>query len=49
MKFPLLQHHIQDAWLNDYRVHNANLLSTNAEFAAWLDNEYVPIAGGWQY
>jgi hypothetical protein len=25
------------------------LLEDDADFAAWLDEEYVPIAGGWLY
>ena len=27
----------------------AERLRTDPEFAEWLKNDYVPIAGGWQY
>ena len=35
-------------WLADYRQANPERFE-DTEFAAWLENEYVPIAGGWQY
>jgi hypothetical protein len=31
-----------------YRAEHPEL-TQDAEFAAWLASEYVPIAGGWQY
>jgi len=36
-------------WLTSYKAANAERLDGNPEFAAWLEKEYVPIAGGWQY
>lgn len=36
-------------WLAAYKLTNAERLNSEPEFAAWLDGEYVPIAGGWQY
>lgn len=36
-------------WLHSYRATNSNRLSDDPDFAAWLESEYVPIAGGWQY
>ena len=36
-------------WLSAYKAANADRLSSDPEFAHWLDTEYVPIAGGWQY
>jgi hypothetical protein len=32
-----------------YRAANEERLRHDPEFAAWLDREYVPIAGGWMY
>ena len=28
---------------------NTQSASSDPAFASWLENEYVPIAGGWQY
>jgi hypothetical protein len=36
-------------WLTAYKAANEDRLRTEPEFAAWLEDEYVPIAGGWQY
>jgi hypothetical protein len=36
-------------WLEDYKDANADLLGADPEFCRWLEEEYVPIAGGWQY
>ena len=36
-------------WFEDYKHANAGLLDSNPEFNRWLELEYVPIAGGWQY
>jgi hypothetical protein len=41
---PEIQH-----WLSEYRVTNAALLDADPEYRRWLDEEYVPIGGGWQY
>jgi hypothetical protein len=35
--------------IDDYKSANQALLSSNPDFANWLENRYVPIAGGWQY
>lgn len=35
-------------WLERYKSKNPHLLD-DPEFANWLEEEYVPIAGGWQY
>ena len=36
-------------WLAAYKEANEERLLREPGFAAWLDKEYVPIAGGWQY
>jgi hypothetical protein len=36
-------------WLAAYRSANADRLRDEPGFANWLETEYVPIAGGWQY
>jgi hypothetical protein len=36
-------------WLAAYKAANEDRLRSEPEFAAWLADEYVPIAGGWQY
>jgi hypothetical protein len=36
-------------WLFAFRQKNAALLNEHPEFAKWLDEEYLPLAGGWQY
>ncbi len=35
--------------LSRYIATNAQLISSDSGFAAWLEKEYVPIAGGWHY
>jgi hypothetical protein len=35
--------------VDDYKIANRNLLAENPEFHEWLEKEYVPITGGWQY
>lgn len=37
------------AWLSAYKQENRELLQKDSEFARWLEDEYVPLAGGWQY
>jgi hypothetical protein len=37
-----------DDWLTSYRIAHAERLR-DADFAAWLETDYIPIAGGWQY
>jgi len=36
-------------WLDAYKTANQDRLKRSPEFAAWLESDYVPIAGGWQY
>jgi hypothetical protein len=36
-------------WLANYKEDNHDLLLNDPEFAQWLDEAYIPIAGGWQY
>jgi hypothetical protein len=36
-------------WLAAYKAENSERLRTDPIFARWLETEYVPIAGGWQY
>ena len=35
--------------LSEYEAKRKGLLEENPEFARWLREEYVPIAGGWMY
>ena len=37
------------SWLVRYKANHSDLLHNDPEFARWLDEEYVPIVGGWQY
>ncbi|WP_158580047.1 hypothetical protein [Geodermatophilus marinus] len=32
-----------------YRESNRALLEADPAFASWLDDEYVPMVGAWQY
>ena len=36
-------------WLSTYKHEHRELLQNDSEFARWLEDEYVPLAGGWQY
>ena len=36
-------------WITDYVQDNAALLEAEPEFRRWLEEDYAPIAGGWQY
>jgi hypothetical protein len=36
-------------WLAAYKTAYEDNLKRVPEFAAWLQSDYVPIAGGWQY
>ena len=38
-----------ERWMLQYQDANHDLLRANTEFARWLEEEYVPIAGGWMY
>ncbi len=35
--------------LGAYKEEHRDLLENDPEFARWLEESYVPIAGGWQY
>jgi len=35
--------------VEDYKAAHPEVLADNPDFREWLENEYVPIAGGWQY
>jgi|HubBroStandDraft_6_1064221.scaffolds.fasta_scaffold398985_2 hypothetical protein len=37
------------SWLSEYKRENEAALAADPEFAAWLEHEYVPLVGGWQY
>ena len=39
----------QDNWLATYKTNNAERLKSVPDFAVWLETQYIPIAGGWQY
>jgi hypothetical protein len=32
-----------------YKLANAELIKNTPDFAAWLERDYRPIVGGWQY
>lgn len=36
-------------WLAEYKANHREILGEDHEFARWLDEEYVPITGGWAY
>jgi hypothetical protein len=36
-------------WVSEYKAANRKRLGELLDFANWLENDYVPIAGGWQY
>jgi hypothetical protein len=36
-------------WVEGYKAANTALLASDPEFRRWLEEEYVPIGGGWQY
>ena len=37
------------AWITQYRERNQELLASDPAFAKWLERDYKPIAGEWQY
>jgi hypothetical protein len=37
------------SWLAAYKMDNQDKMERIPEFAAWLENEYTPIAGRWMY
>ena len=38
-----------DRWVKAYQADNTALLDAVPAFRRWLDEEFVPIGGGWQY
>jgi hypothetical protein len=46
LQLPSLETH---QWLQNYKTSNAQLLDVNPDFRQWLEEEYVPIRGAWQY
>jgi hypothetical protein len=40
---------VTEQWLKSYQEANRELLGRDPEFARWLEERYVPLAGGWQY
>jgi hypothetical protein len=36
-------------WLETYKQEHHDQLEHDPEFARWLEESYVPIAGGWHY
>ena len=49
MKSASLHSYRLTEWLAEYKAANAQLISADPAFGAWLEGEYIPIAGGWQY
>jgi hypothetical protein len=37
------------SWLAEYKAANEERLRVHPDFAAWLERDFAPIAGGWQY
>ena len=35
--------------VDDYKLRHQELLAADPDFREWLEKEYVPITGGWQY
>jgi len=40
---------VLDGWLAYYLEANRDAVACDEEFARWLEEEYVPLAGGWHY
>jgi hypothetical protein len=38
-----------ERWLETYQTSHREVLRRDPEFARWLDEEYVPVAGAWMY
>jgi hypothetical protein len=36
-------------WLDRYKASRHELIAANPDFSRWLEEEYLPIAGGWMY
>jgi hypothetical protein len=37
------------SWIARYMEIHRDEIAADAEFARWLEEEYVPLAGGWHY
>ncbi len=37
------------AWIDSYAEQKVDAVGADPEFRTWLEEEYVPIFGGWQY
>jgi hypothetical protein len=37
------------AWLEQYKRDHAGLIQRDPTFGQWLEEEYVPLVGGWLY
>lgn len=48
LSFPLHGKNL-DTWLVAYKQDHKTLLQNDREFARYLEEEYIPLAGGWQY
>jgi hypothetical protein len=48
-KYDPISYRKDKSWLEAYKEQHRATLASNPDFARWLDEEYVPIAGGWQY
>jgi hypothetical protein len=44
-----LSFNVDGDWFAAYRAASEDRLRSTPEFTAWLETDYVPIAGGWQY
>ncbi len=36
-------------WLTNYKEQHSDQLEHDPDFALWLEESYIPIAGGWLY
>jgi hypothetical protein len=49
MSMGLPETRVNGEWLSEYKAANRDRLRQLPDFADWLENDYLPIAGGWQY
>jgi len=40
---------VLDEFLEGYKASRQDLLDRDPAFASWLEDQYVPLAGAWQY
>jgi hypothetical protein len=38
-----------EGWLESYKAKHSDLLRDDPDFARWLEERYVPLAGAWEY